>query len=982
MGKTFTIDVRKLKETNTYNLKGVSTLQINTKYEEGAYKSIKAKGSTVTLEMYTGNDEEYVTINLNNCNSLQNLYYTTDDGSKYDKENNRIGYVIGVIEADTITTPDKADGDVVTGTIWDDTVDMHTYAVEEDKKGLTINTLAGDDKITGTTGNDTITGSAGKNTIYHSGGDDVVKLTKGEELTLDYSATNGQAVTYTVGGAKNTDLVINMGDKGSVTLANFVKSDVTGAKGSVKFTNDCEIPLKDLNNSTLIDYDESDLKWVNKKKTATLTGTRLGDEINIDALAVQATAIGAPAADFDPTKIKYAINAGEGKNVIVLENAHNTNTITSGSGDDAITIVNTSDTTQFSKAVTTVKAGAGKNDITVGGTGKNLLITGNGNDTFTISGTSTTTIKAGGGENTIALTSDTFGNIVLAEEKIKNTTNDISIANIGNTDGEGKKIYALTKTGNDLVISNAGTNSSFTASGWFLSGSKYSTKTINDYNLSEALDTYGLGLNVTGSGTIKGTDLNENIYSADSVSGKAKNDKIYAGKGNDTINAGDGKNSIYMYAGDGIDTIENGYGSDTLVFKKGTSINIGFVESGEYDDEGRALYDMRIYYSKDKSDYALIKGAVVADGDTYVFNQDETSVEKIKVGSKTYKLEALVNRNKIENVLTDGKVVGTVKHDDIYVTDKTKFKDAEPITINGDKGNDVVMIGSNWAEDEGEVINNTDNYNVDPAQYDTVNIEPTVYTHITDGNQDTTLGVYDKVVSYASGDGTYYAQSAISDIKVYGFKTDDTYHTYYDNQFSKLYDESGDNDVLNIKDKAHGDLKLIFNVTKDYKDWGTEIAKIETITDGNKHDVVSLMVNSLQEVKIVTSDDRNYFLENPEENNDIGIDIDYWGDKDAHDSEGDFDEKTEALLFLGKDKLAKFGSGVEKIYANDGWFITSDDIVTVASKVAEWLNADSTKSQFGTFDSVEAVLESGNTDALAAVLNVFDENTNWTNGNV
>lgn len=968
MGKTFTIDIRKLKETNTYNLKSVSTLQINTTYEVGAYKSISAKSNAVTLEMYTTADHSesgpFVTINLKNCDSLQNLYYaTSNQGTVYDKEHNRMDFVIASIKAAKITTPDKADGDVVTGTIWDDTIDMHEYTTP-----VTINALAGDDEITGTAGNDTITGGAGENTIYYSDGNDTVKLTKGEKLTLDYAAANGQEVTYTVGGAKNTDLVINIDNKGSITLANFVKSNVTGANGSVKFRDDCEIPYIDLNNSTIMDYGESDLKWVNKKKTATLTTTRLGDEIDIDAIAVQASTIGASTTNFDPTKIKYSINAGEGKNIITFENGRNTNTIISGSGDDAITIANTSDTTQFAKAVTTVKAGAGQNVITVGGTGKNVLITGKDNDAFNISGTSTTTIKAGGGKNTIALTLDTFGDVVLAEEKIKNTENNISVANIGNTDGEGNKIYSLTKSGNDLVISNASTNSSLTAIGWFLSGGKYSTKTINDYTLAEALDTYGLALNVTGSGTIKGTELSENIYSADSVAGKAKNDKIYAGKGNDTINAGDGKNQIFVYEGDGTDTIENGGGTDTIVFKKGTKYSLSFAETGDTTEAGEDIYDLRIYYSKDSNDYVNIKNAITFDDETYHFNKDATSVTAIKVGNKTYKLESLLNRNKIENVLDkDGNVVGTTKHDDIYVTDHEKFKGNAKVTISGNVGNDYIMVGSNQAVDA-----ENDEYNVDPAEYDYVDIIPTVYTHTTDGERDATLGVYDRVTSYASNGGTYNAQSSISHLQVYG-DHNDKYNVYYNDQYTKVYDEMGANDTLNILDYTHENLRLIFTVSKDYQDWST-------VDLAGKDDtaIKNLIANSLQEVKLVSAVDREFFLEDPD-GNAVGIDIDYWGDKGLSADDDPTQGKAARILALDKTTLAKFGCGVEKIYANDGYYITSETIANVASQVANWLKYDATYGN--QFDSVEAVLESGNPEALASVLNVFDTNTVWTNGN-
>lgn len=636
-------------------------------------------------------------------------------------------------------------------------------------------------------------------------------------------------------------------------------------------------------------------------------------------------------------------------------------TVSTANGNDTITLNNTFVDQNNSKKVTTVKAGAGANEVTVEGTGRNLITAGANSDTITFKeGSSTTTVKAGAGKNTININNNDFGNITVAEEKVK-AENNIVISSLSDD-------YTFTKEGNDFIISNDD-GSSLKINSLFATGKKLAKTTFfNEYTWNELLDEYHKGLTVIGSGTIKGTDYADTITSNDSKEGvNSKNDKIYAGKGDDSINAGAGKNSIYFYAGDGADTVKNGGGVDTLIFKKGSKLSFAHVKS---ETEGK--YDLHICYNKnDNTDYVILKNMATFNNETleYEYDFDSTSVAKLKVGSKTNKLEALLNRNKIENVLKKGAVSGTEKHDDIYVTDGKKFKDGKEIVITGSLGNDNIMIGSNSESTQG----NQDGYNIDPAKYNTVDIKPTVYTHLKD-TKDTTEGTYDKISSYAKGDGKYYAQSAISDIKVYGDGTNDTYNTYYDDQFTKLYDESG-NDVLYIKDKTHSDLKLIFNVTNEYKDWSSEIAKIETITEANKNEVVGLMVNSLQEVKIVTSDDRNYFLENQEENNDIGIDIDYWGDKNAHDSEGDFDEKTEALLSLGKDKLTKFGGGVEKIYASDGSYITSDAIAQVASNVASWLTDKG-------YANVEEVRTAEKTEGdFTALLEVFD-NIQWQNSNV
>lgn len=666
------------------------------------------------------------------------------------------------------------------------------------------------------------------------------------------------------------------------------------------------------------------------------------------------------------------ITTSDFNDTITLEDKDKAYTLNTKNGADKITLNNTYyDATNLNKTVTKVNAGAGANDITVSGKGNNLITAGKDNDTFTFTGgennLNKTTIKAGGGENTIAIEDDitNYGEITVKEEKLK-AKNNIVINNIGDKDEEtGELLYSLTKRGNDLTISND-YFSSVTVNDYFSTNKKKATTTFNGKTLDEIVAENKMGMIVYGMKTVKGTDYTDDIQTLDSEEGymgKAYNDKIYAGKSADTINAGKGKNSIYMYAGGGADTITDGGGVDTLIFKKGSKISFGHVKT----DEG---YDLRVYYNKNSADdYAVIKNVVSFNEETQEYSYDltKTSVAKLKVGSKTYKLDALLKRNKIENVLKRGAVDGTTKHDDIYVTDSKKFKDGKEIVISGNLGNDNIMIGSNQESANG----NEDGYNIDPANYRTIDIKPTVYTHLKD-TKDTMEGTYDKVASYASNGGTYYAQSTISDIKVYGDGTDDTYHTYYDNQFTKLYDESG-NDTLYIEDKASDNLKLIFNITKDYTNFATEIGKIETITDDNKGTVFNAIKNSFQEVKLVTSDDRAYFLTDTDENNDIGIDIDYWGDKGLSEDSKIDDNDAKALLALGKEKLAKFGGGIEKIIASDGKYLEAADIAQVAANVADWLNNDEIYG--GRFDSVEAVFKStteGAQTAQESILTVFD----------
>ena len=832
------------------NLKGVTTLKIPAEYSAALFDGATIKGNTIIM---TVGPDKYT---LTNCDSLQSVYFKT--GENYDEEHNKLTDILELLDY----MVDARGG--VTGSGLSDKIDKSGYIGE---KGLKINAGKGDDTITGSAHDDTITGGAGQNMVKYSGGKDTIMLTKGEDFILDL--TGKAAPTYSI---DKTDLIVNVDNGNSFRLKNFAKTDVTGT-GNVRLTRDNGANYVNLNSDVLFNFNENALVTNEKKKTGILTGTRLGDNINLDVTGLE---------DY-----KLTVKAGAGNNVINLDVAK-------------------------------------------------------------------------------------LGNLTLAEERV-NAVNNIVFNETNPVFGN----YTLSKAGNDLIMSD-GQHSSFTMSSFFSTGGKYATTLFNGKNLSEKLNEWGTRINITGSGMVKGSDYADDIYTADSeigYTGKPKADKIYAGKGDDIINAGGGKNQIYVFKGDGADTIQNGNGEDTIVFAKNTSINIGYAETGNVTEGGEEIYDLRICYGDNNTDYINIQGAVTFDGWTYHFDPNATSVKALKVGNKTYTMDSLLNRNQMENPdPVEGLVAGTDGHDDIYINDAEKFNNNANVTISGGLGNDNIMIGSNWAEDNGEVINNTGNYNMNPEDYDIVDITPTVYTHTTDGAKDTTLGTYDRVVSYASNDGIYWAQSAISHMQVYGWHstqtgTNDTYHTYYNNQYTKICDEAGVDDALYIEDMSHNDLKVLFTISKDYEDFATAIAGLDKNDAGYNNDMVSAIKNSLQEVKFITASDRDYFFEDPD-GNAVGIDIDYWGDKGLDDDDDAQSGKAQKLLELSHGTLGKFGSGVEKIYTNDGYYTTSADIATVAASVADWLNNDATYG--GQFDSVEDVLMSGTPEALASVMAVFD----------
>ena len=676
------------------------------------------------------------------------------------------------------------------------------------------------------------------------------------------------------------------------------------------------------------------------KKTASYTGTKLLDIFNVNGTETAETT--------DGREFKYTIKASEGKNYISLTNAFNSNTISSGAFDDEISLTNTSNAELFKKAVTKVTAGNGENRISITGSGNNDITTGKDNDRFVINESSAlSTIKAGAGENTFTVKNNNFGNITIKEEKV-NAENIIIFEN----DITG---YILSKDKNNLIIANHD-GSSININDYFANNKKGALTTINGYdNLGDLMETNDIQLLVTGSGTLKGTEFDDIVVTEDLPTDeyivKPKNDKIYAGKGDDFINAGAGKNSIYVYKGDGSEIIEDGGGVDTLIFQKGTSIGFGFIKNNDEPTEDGDVYDLKIYYSSDENDNITLYGAVSShDGETFKLNENQVSVETLKIGSKSYKLKSLLERNVIKGTN------GTIGNDDIWVPHNKKGN----VTIVGDAGSDRIYIGSNddsVGGNNGNNIDNSNNYNIDPARYKNDNFAPTVYTYTKDNAKDLSEGTIDRVTSYATQGGTYYAQSDINDIKVYGNylidgKLTGTNDTYYANvsQYTKLYDESG-NDTLYVNDASASDLRLIFEITKDF----VSINDVDEYTKDN-------IENSFQEVKLLTSVQRDLFLQDTDNNSGIGIDIDFWGDK------AEYTDNPEYIATFNQYK-GYFGGGIETIYDKDGKFITSDDIIAVAEDIAGWLK----ESEYG---SVSDVFATDDASSKTALLAIFD-NVNW-----
>lgn len=86
----------------------------------------------------------------------------------------------------------------VTGTVFDDEIDVSAFYIDEESKrkaGLSVSGLAGDDIITGTDYADNINGGAGDDTIIGGLGDDKLTGGKGSDTFVFSSAEGADTIT-------------------------------------------------------------------------------------------------------------------------------------------------------------------------------------------------------------------------------------------------------------------------------------------------------------------------------------------------------------------------------------------------------------------------------------------------------------------------------------------------------------------------------------------------------------------------------------------------------------------------------------------------------------------------------------------------------------------------------------------------------------------------------------------------------------------
>lgn len=457
------------KLATSYNLKGKTTIKpINF---EGSFldnvSSIAVSGNILTVTLT--NEKKIKLTNITNPNdisfvgdytdTLQEFYYAKFDASWV-----------------------PAKGRTVTGTVFDEQIDVHTYeATGENLKknlGLTINANAGDDIVIGTDYKDTITGGAGNDKIFGGKSDDTitgglgtntivykkevfdtdtVKLTAKENLVLDLSAYGFNNINALKAGStikvngKNLD--ITLGDNGTIKLMNFVQSNTVGKDGSVKILLKKETAIDagdavyvNLNTDNVLSFSQTAEggDFVVKNNKATFTGTRLNDTITSTNSGKSTTINGGAGHNYimlTDNTISHAdtVNGGnDGNDIVIIKDGNKT--VTTGNGNDNIEIIG--------DGVHTIKTGNGENEVLLTGIGAKTVNGGAGIDNVTVTGNSAkTTLKLGNGDNIATVTGGTGESAITTG----NGSDTITVSNTG-------KNVINAGAGADTIATTAGTN--------------------------------------------------------------------------------------------------------------------------------------------------------------------------------------------------------------------------------------------------------------------------------------------------------------------------------------------------------------------------------------------------------------------------------------------------------------------------------------------------------------------------------------------
>jgi len=424
-------------------------------------------------------------------------------------------------------------------------------------------------------GNVTLSGDVadfnGKTIASTSTGTSTLKLTTVATSDLSKAAVN----TVDVAAAAAGTATLSFNDNASVKLSSDVGADLTidadddvanTTSTFLKGTVNLEL-AKDITAGSLI-VDNSGASD-DGFDTVNLNVTTAQTSLNLLAGTADVVATGSKGLVLDGTSTAKSLDASAmtGKVTVVADGTTDILNVTTGSGNDDVTLSSTDKLN--------VNTGAGNDTMRLGATLANdaVIAAGAGTDTLVLTGAANIAGATVSGIEIIDLGTST---LTAAASQLSGTntvfqgtsgSGSITLANIGATVDLSGLAFENTGLATTVDFSTAkdsalGATANFTATG---SSNKDTITTGDGTNTVNA----GKGDDVVTGGS--GVDTLNGGEGADTLTGNAGNDSLNGGAGADLLYGGAGNDSIV--GGEGSDAIAGGAGADTIDLTESVSVS-------------------------------------------------------------------------------------------------------------------------------------------------------------------------------------------------------------------------------------------------------------------------------------------------------------------------------------------------------------------------------------------------------------------------
>ncbi|MBQ6516355.1 hypothetical protein IJI31_04160 [bacterium] len=638
------------------------------------------------------------TIKLNNI-GIPNISFA--------KDNNDL--VLSYTDNDNITIKDYYDnlGNPASSVKYIE-IEGKTFELETLKSYKETGTIiyAADTLVSGTAGNDLIFGNAAAESISSGTGNDIIYSNAGNDTV---TAGKGNDVIYSTGG--NNTYIFNSGDGTDVIEAN-------SGVDTIKFVgamNERELLLftdADNGRDLIINYGLDRTSSITVKDYYDGNG---GINANCGVKNLQFGA-SAPVTIEELLPIAHELDPsvviGSGNDFAV--NA-STKFVLGGELNDTINLA------ASNQATVSVYAGEGNNTITPKAAATNYnILAGSGNDTISVSH-GTDVIDAGDGENVISAGQGrktiTVGNATNATTNKGSsiTFNSNSNNNSTITTGMGNDTISFVNTSDDMTVTSAGGN--------------------NEINYATGIPGLGAGITInTGAG-------NDTINIGNASGGSAEN-SINAGNGNNTINFAYGSFNNNITTGSGNDTInfESFGGNDTISIAAGTN-TITFASNTDDESITAGGTNTIIFGDDDNSDNNHI--TLTGDGnDNVTIGYGHNNViTATGGGNKTISVGDTDHYSNSTNITTGAG-------DDTITIGESQMSIGKGATVNAGDGHNVIhTIGQNYGVNI--TVGNSTNTETNEGSEIVLNGDNR-YTTITSGTGNDTIQFTGDSVLYAN----------------------------------------------------------------------------------------------------------------------------------------------------------------------------------------------------------------------------------------